>query len=105
MATTKIAGFEVNLTDDGYLIDSKQWNKQIATEIALKEGIEIMTERHWGIIQYLQDFYKKNESLPSIRKLKKSGVVETKEFYKLFPDGPLKKCAKIAGLNKPESCV
>jgi len=43
--------------------------------------------------------------VPSIRKLNKSGVISTKELYDLFPGGPAKKAAKIAGMKKPEGCV
>ncbi|MFK7844139.1 MAG: TusE/DsrC/DsvC family sulfur relay protein [Rhodothermales bacterium] len=28
-----------------------------------------------------------------------------KEFYGLFPGGPLKKASRIAGIPKPASCV
>ncbi|MCK4919792.1 MAG: TusE/DsrC/DsvC family sulfur relay protein [Bacteroidales bacterium] len=28
-----------------------------------------------------------------------------KEFYTLFPGGPLKKATRIAGIPKPSSCV
>ena len=44
-------------------------------------------------------------SAPSIRKLKKEGVVPVKELYALFPGGPAKKAAKIAGLPKPKGCI
>jgi sulfur relay (sulfurtransferase) DsrC/TusE family protein len=32
-------------------------------------------------------------------------VVDIKEFYALFPNGPLKKATKIAGIPKPASCI
>jgi len=34
-----------------------------------------------------------------------SGVVDIKEFYQLFPQGPLKTSTKIAGIPKPASCI
>ncbi|MFQ5629699.1 MAG: TusE/DsrC/DsvC family sulfur relay protein, partial [bacterium] len=40
-----------------------------------------------------------------IRRLKKSGGIPTKELYELFPNGPAKKAARIAGLPKPKGCV
>ena len=42
---------------------------------------------------------------PSIRRLNKLNVVPTKELYQLFPGGPAKKAARIAGLQKPQGCV
>ena len=44
-----VAGTKVNLTEDGYLTDFSQWTKEIGTEIAKQEGIE-MTDRHWEVI-------------------------------------------------------
>ena len=42
---------------------------------------------------------------PSIRKLTKESGVSVKELYQLFPKGPAKKAAKIAGLPKPKGCI
>jgi NADH dehydrogenase FAD-containing subunit len=39
------------------------------------------------------------------RKINKSGVISTKELYEIFPGGPAKKAARIAGLPKPVGCV
>ena len=101
--TTTIAGQEVNVNPEGYLTDLNQWNKEIALEIAQQEGVNI-TDKHWEVIDWLQDQYK-NENALTIRKVGKSGVTDIKEFYALFPNGPLKKAAKIAGIPKPASCI
>ena len=37
--------------------------------------------------------------------LSKSGIVDIKELYSLFPGGPLKLSSKFAGIPKPTSCV
>ncbi len=63
-----------------------------------------MTPRHWEVIEYLQNEHKNNVAL-SIRKIGKSDVVDIKEFYQLFPQGPLKTATKIAGIPKPASCI
>ena len=96
-------GIKVITTEEGYLEDFSQWNKEIGTEIAKNEGIE-MTELHWEVIAYLQNQFKNDKPL-SIRGIKKSGVVDIKQFYKLFPAGPLKVSTKIAGIPKPKSCI
>ena len=98
-----IAGIEVDITEQGYLTDFAQWNKEIALELAKEEGIDI-TDEHWKVFDYLQEQYK-NESPLSIRKVGKSGVVNIKEFYKLFPNGPLKVSTKLAGIPRPVSCI
>jgi len=98
-----IAGINVQLTDDGYLTDFSQWNEDIAKELAKEEGIEL-TDKHWEVIRWIQYQVKSGAAL-SIRSIKKSGVVDIKEFYKLFPGGPLKISTKIAGVPKPKSCL
>lgn len=98
-----IAGIRLDVTEDGYLTDVSQWNKEIGLEIAKNEGVE-MTDRHWEVIFWLQEQVK-NEVALSIRGIKKSGVLDIKEFYALFPKGPLKVSTKIAGVPKPKSCI
>ncbi len=93
----------VERNDEGYLLDFSQWTKEIGTEIAKENDIE-MTDKHWEVISYLQDKYKNEEAL-SIRGIKKSGIIDIKEFYELFPKGPLKVSTKIAGIPKPKSCI
>jgi tRNA 2-thiouridine synthesizing protein E len=105
MATENIAGKDVDIGPDGHMTDSKQWTKEVAVELAKREGILSLTDAHWKILDFLQTRYKADSCLPSIRALKNSGVVPVKDLYELFPVGPLKKAAKIAGLPKPASCV
>ncbi len=98
-----LAQVTLDVTEDGYLKNFSQWTNEIGFEIAKEQGI-IMTEKHWEVIEYLQDKYKNEEAL-SIRGIKKSGVINIKEFYNLFPGGPLKKSTLIAGIPKPKSCI
>lgn len=98
-----LAGINVIVTDDGYLSDFSQWNREIGEEIAKSQEIE-MTDRHWEVINWIQEQVKKGNPL-SVRSVKKSGVVDIKEFYALFPKGPLKISTKIAGVPKPKSCI
>ncbi len=98
-----IAGIRLDVTEDGYLTDISQWNEEIAIEIAKKEGIEL-TDKHWEVLKWIQEQVKIEAAL-SIRGIKKSGVLNIKEFYALFPGGPLKVSTKIAGVPKPKSCI
>jgi dissimilatory sulfite reductase related protein len=103
MATKIIAGVTLDVNEEGYLIDPLKWTKEIALEIAKDEGIEL-TEKHFEVLNYLRDRHVKGEAL-SIRSVGKSGIVDVKGLYDLFPGGPLKKSSKIAGIPKPVSCV
>lgn len=99
----EIAGAVVSVDDEGYLTDPSQWNREIAVEIAREEGIEL-TDQHWAVIDFIRKSYEAGQPL-SIRSIGKRGPVSIKQFYQLFPDGPLKKAARIAGIPKPASCI
>ena len=103
MATTTIAGKEININDEGYMTDPTQWTKEIAIEIANEEGITL-TDKHFELIEYLRTQHLSGVQL-TIRKVGTSGIVDIKGFYELFPGGPLKKGSRIAGIPKPVSCI
>jgi dissimilatory sulfite reductase related protein len=95
----------VDVDGEGFLTDFGQWTREIAAAIAKEEGIAELTPDHWKVIEFMQKEFRENGQAPSVRKLNKSGVISTKELYDIFPGGPAKKAAKIAGLKKPEGCV
>ncbi len=98
-----IAGKTIAVNEEGYLTDFNQWDRNVAEEIA-KENEVVMSDKHWKVIEYLQKEHQNQVPL-SIRKIGKSNVVDIKEFYELFPNGPLKISTKIAGIPKPASCL
>ena len=101
MGQKTIAGVNLEVTDEGYIVDSSQWNEEIAKEIAKEDGIEL-TDKHFEVIKFIRDNV---DAGLTIRKIGKSGIVDIKGFYDLFPGGPLKVSTKIAGITKPASCV
>jgi len=103
MATKSYAGVNVDVTEDGYLTDPSQWNKDIAAEIAKEEGIDL-TDKHFEVIDFLRTENEKGTQL-TIRMVGKSDITDIKGLYTLFPAGPLKKSSRIAGIPKPTSCV
>jgi tRNA 2-thiouridine synthesizing protein E len=104
MPTAEIAGATVDVNEEGYMTDPGQWTREIGAAIAAEMGIE-MTDAHWKVIEFLQKDYAEKGTMPTIRRVKNAGGIPTKELYALYPDGPLKKSSKIAGLPKPESCI
>jgi len=105
METVEIVGRKLELDADGHLKNLNDWDKEVAAEFAKLEGIEELTDRHWIVINFMRKAYEEKGDAPSIRKLTKESGVDTKELYALFPKGPAKKAAKIAGLPKPKGCI
>jgi len=98
-------GRKVEVDDEGYLVNLNDWDEELAKAIAKEEGIEELTDRHWDVIRFMRKEYEEKGTAPSIRRLKNAGGIPVKELYQLFPGGPAKKAAKIAGLPKPHGCV
>jgi len=103
MAEKTFAGKTVEVNEEGYLLNRDDWNKDLAAEMAKEDGIEL-TEKHYEVLEYLREKDAAGETL-TIRKVGKSGIVDIKGLYQLFPGGPLKLSSKYAGISKPASCV
>ena len=102
---------DIQLNNDGHLVDYSGWNKLVGEELAKSEGITL-TASHWEIIYLIQDFYKETDTVPESRPL--SNLISTKldkeksrsiYLMKLFGGTPAKVIAKIAGLPKPTNCI
>lgn len=103
METLTYNGTQIEVNAEGYLKDMNQWTPELAHEMATKEGIEL-TEKHFEVLNWLRTKQAEGTAL-SIRKIGNSGLVDIKQFYALFPGGPLKISSKIAGIPKPASCI
>lgn len=99
-----VAGVELETDAEGYLLEP-DYNDETVKVIAQAEGIEL-TPAHWQVINYLRDEYREHGHTPNFRNMLK-GVqafmpeAESKSLYDLFPVGPAKQGAKVAGLPQP----
>ena len=105
MPTKVIAGSEVDLNDEGFFTDPAQWTEEMAPELARDEGIDDLTEDHWTVIRFMRKEQEETGTGPTVRALGKTSGVSVKELYQLFPKGPAKIAAKVAGIPKPRGCI
>ncbi|MCA9899614.1 MAG: TusE/DsrC/DsvC family sulfur relay protein [Ardenticatenaceae bacterium] len=106
MSTNReIAGKLVEFDDDGFMANAQDWNEQIAEELATDLGITPLSEDHWKVIRFCRDDFSTQGDAPTLRRITKVGGVSTKDLYQLFPKGPAKKVAYVAGLKKPSGCI
>ena len=105
MTTLDIAVRPVEVDAEGFLTDASQWSEALAETIALEHGIPELTPRHWQVVHFMRDRFLATGSAPSVRALGKESGVPVKELYELFPKGPAKLAARIAGIPKPRGCI
>ena len=105
MATKTICGKTVQVNDEGFMTNPAEWDKDIAVELAKEEGIAQLSEAHWKVIEFCRKEGAASGKAPTLRQITTGTGLTTKELFTLYPKGPAKKVARIAGLGKPEGCV
>ena len=105
MTMTTIATHPVEVNDEGFFVDPTQWNETMIPELAGREGIDEVTDAHRAIIRLMRSEFLANGTGLAVRALAKTSGVPVKELYQLFPKGPAKVAARIAGIPKPRGCI
>ncbi len=105
MTTTTIAGVDIDIGADGFFTRPEQWTESMAPELARESGVDQLTDAHWRIIELMREQFAARGTGPSVRALAKTSGVPIKELYRLFPKGPAKTAARIAGIPKPRGCI
>jgi tRNA 2-thiouridine synthesizing protein E len=90
---------------EGFLDNVGDWDRALAAELAAEAGVGALTDRHWMVIDYMRKVFLEKGDGPTLRTLGKESGVNIKELYELFPKGPAKLAAKIAGIPKPHGCI
>lgn len=99
-----VNGTELDTDDQGYLVDA-DYSDEAVRVISAAEGITL-TDDHWKVVAYLRDEYREHGHTPNFRAMLKGLAdvlpgCDSKALYELFPVGPAKQGAKVAGLPQP----
>jgi len=99
-----VQGETLECDDLGYLLEP-DYRDEVAQAIAAADGIEL-TDAHWEVIRFLRGEYQEHGTSPNFRNMLKGfqdirPEADSKYLYDLFPMGPAKQGAKIAGLPQP----
>ena len=105
MPMREYRGHPVEVNDEGFLTDSSQWRPAIAEAVAEEIGIAPLTDQHWKVITFCREDAAREGQPPGLRRISKLSGVDTRQLYTLFPKGPGKLAARIAGLPKPKGCI
>ncbi|MBK7660594.1 MAG: TusE/DsrC/DsvC family sulfur relay protein [Betaproteobacteria bacterium] len=98
-----IEGVERETDAEGYLKEA-DFSDAAVEVIAQAEGIAL-TDAHRTVIAYLRERYREDGHTPNFRHMLKDlaeqAGLDNKALYDLFPLGPAKQGAKVAGLPQP----
>ena len=100
-----VDGVELKADEQGFLLEP-DYRDEAVKVIAAAEGIEL-TDAHWEVVNFLREQYKANGHTPNFRNMLKGMQAtrpdaDSKILYDLFPLGPAKQGAKVAGLPQPK---
>lgn len=98
----EVNGKTIETTENGYLVDEKDWNEDVAKALADIDGLEL-TDKHMDVINYLREEHANGNEPMERAAMKDMGKIwgskpTSKDMYNLFPLAPTKQGRRIAGL-------
>ncbi len=99
-----VEGVELQTDAEGYLLEP-DYRDETVRVIAAAENVAL-TDAHWQVVNYMRDQYREHGHTPNVRNMLKDiqefmPDADSKSLYDLFPLGPAKQGAKVAGLPQP----
>jgi tRNA 2-thiouridine synthesizing protein E len=100
-----IEGVEHATDDEGYLLEPN-YSDEAVKVIAAAEGMAL-SDAHWEVVRFMREQYREHGQTPNFRNMLKEFAenvrpgADSKYLYELFPAGPAKQAAKLAGLPRP----
>jgi len=98
MTNLTVAGKNIDLDDEGFLINQDEWNLDVAREIAKNSGLEKLADEQMEIIQFLRKYYQKFHAFPILNYVCKHVEQKRECLNNEFVNPML--AWKIAGLPK-----
>jgi len=100
MKIFKFNNCEYKVDSYGFLIDTGQWDenfaKGVAAELNLTGGLK---DKHWKIIYFIRDYYKKANSCPIVYETCKQNNLSLHDLKELFPAGYQRGACRISGIT------
>jgi len=86
--------------EEGFLIDSEKWSKEIAEILAQEDVPQGLTEDHWRVVAFMREYYEAFGTVPPVRMLSRRTDLPLRQIKRLFPSGLTKGACKIAGIPR-----
>lgn len=84
---------------DGFLLDPRQWNKELAQRIADLDGIGALGDKHWEVINLVRGQFFDLGSLPVMRLVCRATGLDRAQAHRLFSS--CRELWRVAGLPNP----
>ncbi len=90
---------------DGFLKELSNWSRTTAQALADEHEIGPLTDEHWKVIEFVQEYYEAYGKGPPVVKVHRETGLSSDEICKLFPCGMVKGAYRLAGLPRPPGCA
>jgi len=102
-----VAGQQIPVDSEGYLIDIDDWSEDFARALAKEEGLDL-TDEHWQVIRFIRDYHHEHRVQPQVRAMiahfaRQWGAGKGNNHYlhEIFPrGGPQKQGNRLAGVRR-----
>ena len=92
------------IDEEGFLVRTETWNKDVAKILAQGEVEGDLTEDHWKVVDYLRQYYLEFKNVPPDRMVARGSEVDLEYINNLFPSGVVAGACKIAGIPRDAIC-
>jgi dissimilatory sulfite reductase related protein len=104
MTTKTYEDHTVEVNEEGYFQNPADWTEPMAEAIAREFGVQL-TPAAWKVLRFAREDFQQQGASPGLRRITANTGVGTKDLYQMFPKGPGKLIAHVAGIPKPKSCL
>jgi tRNA 2-thiouridine synthesizing protein E len=105
------AGKFIPFDENGHLVNAGDWSEELGRHLAETDGM-FLNDQHWAMIRFIRAYYQRFDSVPMpkvlIKGLNKEAGDERyvmKNLYSLFPDHPMRRACRYAGVPQPAGCT
>lgn len=85
--------------DDGFIRNPKDWDEDLAVQLAAVDGLEGLTEHHWQVIGYMREHYLAHQTLPPMSYMEWLFSMERDQCRRIFTS--MREAWRISGLPNP----
>jgi tRNA 2-thiouridine synthesizing protein E len=102
MGSISVGNKDIGLSDDGFIMDSSQWNDNVAQKLASLEGLDSLDLEQLTIIRAMREHYDQYKSFPILASICKHVGSKSRDCVARKFRNPML-AWKLAGLPKPSN--